>query len=190
MNSIRPLFSIILFLLIGTFQVYSQKKTTAFRVNESISIDGKLNETVWKKTSIANNFIMLEPENGVPESTERKSEVRILYDDNAIYVGAILYDNEPSKIEKEITQRDNFGTADHFGIFINGFNDGQQDFRFFVSASGVQMDCLATENGEDFSWDAIWNSEVKITDYGWVIEMEIPYAKTTLFKRKCSNLGC
>lgn len=189
MNSIRPLFSIILFLLIGTFQVYSQKKTTAFRVNESISIDGKLNETVWEKTSIANNFIMLEPENGVPESTERKSEVRILYDDNAIYVGAILYDNEPSKIEKEITQRDNFGTADHFGIFINGFNDGQQDFRFFVSASGVQMDCLATENGEDFSWDAIWNSEVKITDYGWVIEMEIPYAALRFSKENVQTWG-
>lgn len=176
MNLTKHLFFIVLFLLIGITQSYSQKKTTALRINESISIDGKLDEAAWLKAPVANNFIMLEPENGVPESSERKSEIKVTYDDNAIYIGAVLYDNDPSKIDKEITQRDNFGTADHFGIFINGFNDGQQDFRFFVSASGVQMDCLATENNEDFSWDAIWNSEVLITDFGWVVEMEIPYA--------------
>src|SRR5690606_31593946 len=52
----------------------------------------------------------------------------------------------------------------------------QQDFRFFVSAAGVQMDCLATEQGEDYSWNAIWDSEVRVTDFGWVVEMKIPYA--------------
>ncbi|WP_396153666.1 DUF5916 domain-containing protein [Flavobacterium sp.] len=182
-------FLLLSFSLFGTFKLFGQKGTTALRINESVSIDGKLDETIWAKARLANEFIMLEPENGVPESPERKSEVKILYDDDAIYVGAILYDNEPSKIEKEITQRDDFGTADHFGIFINGFNDGQQDFRFFVSASGVQMDCLATENGEDFSWDAIWNSEVKITDFGWVVEMEIPYAALRFSDDKIQTWG-
>lgn len=191
MNSVRHPFYIVLFLflIIGTTQSFSQKKTTALRINESISIDGKLDEAVWMKAPVANNFIMLEPENGVPESPERKSEVKVIYDDNAIYIGAILYDNEPSKIEKEITQRDIFGTADHFGIFVNGFNDGQQDFRFFVSASGVQMDCLATESGEDFSWDAIWNSEVTITEFGWVVEMEIPYAALRFSKENVQTWG-
>lgn len=191
MNSIRHRFSLVIFLffLVGITHSYGQKKTTALRINESISIDGKLDEAVWMKAPIANNFILLEPENGVPESPDRKSEVKVIYDDNAIYIGAILYDNDPSKIEKEITQRDRFGTADHFGIFINGFNDGQQDFRFFVSASGVQMDCLATENNEDFSWDAIWNSEVKITDFGWVVEMEIPYAALRFSKENIQTWG-
>ena len=182
-------FLLLSFSLFGTFKLFGQKGTTALRINESVFVDGKLDETIWTKARLANEFIMLEPENGVPESPERKSEVKILYDDDAIYVGAILYDNEPSKIEKEITQRDDFGTADHFGIFINGFNDGQQDFRFFVSASGVQMDCLATENGEDFSWDAIWNSEVKITDFGWVVEMEIPYAALRFSDDKIQTWG-
>ena len=182
-------FLLLSFSIFGTFKLFGQKGTTALRINESVFVDGKLDETIWTKARLANEFIMLEPENGVPESPERKSEVKILYDDDAIYVGAILYDNEPSKIEKEITQRDDFGTADHFGIFINGFNDGQQDFRFFVSASGVQMDCLATENGEDFSWDAIWNSEVKITDFGWVVEMEIPYAALRFSDDKMQTWG-
>jgi hypothetical protein len=55
-------------------------------------------------------------------------------------------------------------------VSINGFNDGQQDFRFFVSAANIQMDCLATEGNEDFSWDAIWESKATITDFGWVVE--------------------
>ncbi|PZO28129.1 MAG: hydrolase, partial [Flavobacteriaceae bacterium] len=131
---------------------------------------------IWNTAPVATDFLMLEPDNGRPISPNKKTDVRILYNNDAIYVAAILYDDEPKKILKELTQRDNFGTADHFGIFINGFNDGQQDFRFFVSSSGVQMDCLATEGGEDYSWDAIWDSEVSITEYGWVVEMKIPYA--------------
>ncbi|PZQ81117.1 MAG: hydrolase, partial [Flavobacterium johnsoniae] len=145
-------------------------------ISENISIDGKINEAIWNTAPVATDFLMLEPDNGRPISPNKKTDVRILYNNDAIYVAAILYDDEPKKILKELTQRDNFGTADHFGIFINGFNDGQQDFRFFVSSSGVQMDCLATEGGEDYSWDAIWDSEVSITEYGWVVEMKIPYA--------------
>jgi hypothetical protein len=62
----------------------------------------------------------------------------------------MLYDNEPNKIQKEITNRDVFGVSDHFSVSINGFNDGQQDFRFFVSAANIQMDCLATEGTKIF----------------------------------------
>jgi hypothetical protein len=167
-------FTLVLF---GTTNCFSQKKTLqAIASNENILIDGKLDEISWKNAPVAKDFYMFEPDNGVPETKNLRSEVKIIYNNNAIYVGAVLYDDSPDKIQKEITQRDNFGTSDHFGIFINGFNDGQQDFRFFVSAAGVQMDCLATELKEDFTWDAIWNSEVKITEFGWVVEMEIPYA--------------
>lgn len=167
-------FTLVLF---GTTHCFSQKKTLqAIASTENILIDGKLDEISWKNAPVAKDFYMFEPDNGVPETKNLRSEVKIIYNNNAIYVGAVLYDDSPNKIQKEITQRDNFGTSDHFAIFINGFNDGQQDFRFFVSAAGVQMDCLATELKEDFTWDAIWNSEVKITEFGWVVEMEIPYA--------------
>ena len=119
---------------------------------------------------------MYQPDNGKPIAPNKKTEVKILYDNNAIYVAALLYDDEPNKIQKEITNRDVFGVSDHFSICINGFNDGQQDFRFSVSSAGVQMDCLATEEGEDYSWDAIWDSQTTLTDFGWVVEMKIPYA--------------
>jgi hypothetical protein len=82
-----------------------------------------------------------------------------------------MYDNEPKKIQREITRRD-FGVSSFFLVYINGFNDGQQDYRFYVSAAGSNG-LSATEDGEDYSWDAIWDSEVFYTDFGWVVEMKI-----------------
>ncbi len=165
------------FFLLSFYQVSAQKKSlNAIFTENSITIDGTVNESQWNAAPMATDFIMFEPDNGKPISPDKKTEVRILYDNNAIYVSALLFDNEPNKILKEITDRDNFGTSEHFGVYINGYNDGQQDFRFYVSAAGVQMDALATEDNEDFSWNAIWDSEVKLTDFGWSVEMRIPYA--------------
>ena len=169
---------------------YSQKKAVeAKSINEKITINGELDENIWNTAKVATDFVMLEPDNGVLIAPEKKTDVRILYDNEAIYVAALLYDNQPDLILKEMTQRDNFGTADHFGVYINGFNDGQQDFRFYVSAAGVQMDCLATEASEDYSWDAIWSSSVNITEFGWVVEMRIPYAALRFSKEDKQTWG-
>ncbi|MET0944612.1 MAG: carbohydrate binding family 9 domain-containing protein, partial [Flavobacterium sp.] len=131
---------------------YSQKKTLqAQSTSQSIIIDGKLDETAWENTPIASDFIMFEPDNGKPIPESQKTEIKVIYNNDAIYIGATMYDNEPSRILKEISQRDNFGTADIFGVFINGFNDGQQNFEFFVSAADVQGDCIMTDAiGEDY----------------------------------------
>lgn len=168
----------ITFIILFSFNSHCQKKTLfAKSTTEIMSIDGEVKEQAWNTaTSIATDFIMFEPDNGKPISKDKNTEVKVLYDNDAIYISAILYDNQPEKIQKEITNRDVFGVSDHFSVSINGFNDGQQDFRFFVSAANVQMDCLATEQTEDFSWDAIWESKALITDFGWIVEMKIPYA--------------
>ncbi|TDE29693.1 MULTISPECIES: DUF5916 domain-containing protein [Flavobacterium] len=165
------------FLLISVFG-YSQKKVLQTKfISEKIEINGKLDENTWQTASIANDFIMFDPDNGKAIPENKKTEVKVLYDNDAIYIGAIMYDESPDKILREITQRDNFGTSDLFGVFINGFNDGQQDFQFFVNAADGQADCITTDtNGEDYSWDAVWKSKAVITDKGWVVEMRIPYA--------------
>ena len=168
---------ILLFLLFLSSCIYGQKKTLhAKSIVDKITIDGKINEEIWKTAQVASDFIMFEPDNGKPISQGKRTEVKVLYDNSALYISALLYDDEPTKISKEVTNRDVFGIADNFSVSINGYNDGQQDFRFYVSAAGVQMDCLATEDSEDYNWDAIWESEVAITDFGWVVEMKIPYA--------------
>lgn len=172
------------------FCTYGQKKTLqATYTSENISIDGKIDEESWKTAEIATDFIMFEPDNGARISEGKKTDVKILYDNTAVYISAILYDDTPNKIARELTNRDEFGVADVFSVWINGNNDGQQDFRFFVSSAGVQMDCLATEGDEDFNWDAIWDSEVKLTDFGWVVEMKIPYAALRFSKEAKQTWG-
>lgn len=170
---------IILFaLLFISTPSFSQKKhLTAVKTSDHMEVDGKLTESIWSAAPVATDFTMFAPDNGKPIPQKTKTEVQVAYTNDAVYIAAKLFDNEPNKILKEITPRDNFGSSENFGIFLNGFNDGQQDFRFYVSAAGVQADCIFTnQNGEDFSWDAIWESHIAMTDYGWVVEMKIPYA--------------
>ncbi len=190
-------FFLLLFLLAGLISSAQKKVLVAKTTPEKIIIDGKFTEAVWKTAPIAGDFVMFQPDNGKPIDSTKNTEVRILYDNDAVYIAATMHDEDPQKIRKEITQRDNVGTADIFGVFINGFNDGQQDFQFFVTASGVQLDRLATEDGDvapdnfsqDFSWDAIWDSEVLITDFGWTVEMKIPYAALRFSKEKVQTWG-
>jgi hypothetical protein len=182
--------SFLFFFVIISLSSYGQKKTLQAKSTiENITIDGKINEEAWKTAPIASDFIMFEPDNGKPISEGKRTEVKLLYDNNAIYIAAIMHDDDPSKILKELTNRDVFGASDHFSVSINGFNDGQQNFRFFVSSAGVQMDCLATEDLEDFNWDAIWDSEVSLTDFGWVVEMKIPYAALRFSKAEKQTWG-
>ena len=183
-------FLLLIFVFISFFG-YSQKKVLQTKfTSDNITIDGKLNESIWETTPEATDFIMFQPDNGKPIPENRKTIVKVLYDNDAIYIGALLYDDEPEKIRKEITQRDNFGASDVFGVFINGFNDGQQDFQFYVNAADGQGDCITTDtNGEDYSWDAIWKSKAVITDFGWVVEMRIPYAALRFSGEKKQTWG-
>ncbi|WP_166920470.1 DUF5916 domain-containing protein [Flavobacterium poyangense] len=178
-------------LLLSSSWIYSQKKTLqAQQISQSISIDGKLDEPAWETAAVASDFIMFEPDNGKPIPDTKKTEIKVLYNNDALYIGAVMHDDEPNKILKEISQRDDFGTADIFGVFINGFNDGQQNFEFFVSAADVQGDCIMTDsNGEDYSWDAIWISKAVLTDKGWVVEMKIPYAALRFSEEKKQTWG-
>jgi hypothetical protein len=183
-------FTILIIIIFYSFNSYGQKKTLLTKsISENITIDGEINEEIWKTSSVATDFVMFEPDNGKPISTAKKTDVRILYDNNAIYIAATLYDDEPNKIKREITKRDVFGVSDNFSVNINGFNDGQQDFRFFVSSAGVQADCLAIEDSEDFTWDAIWYSKATITDYGWTVEIKIPYAALRFSNTKKQTWG-
>jgi hypothetical protein len=184
------LVSVLLIIAKNGFSQTSKKSVTAKFTNEKIIIDGKLNEAIWKNTDIASDFVYLFPENGKDVPKNLDTQVKVLYDNTAIYIGAYLKDDEPNKITKELTQRDNFATAEHFGALINGFNDGQQDFRFYVSSAGVQIDVLHTDNdGEDDTWNAIWESSVKIVNDGWIVEMKIPYAALRFPKSDVQTWG-
>lgn len=168
----------------------NRKKITAVKLEKAPKIDGILDDDAWKNIPIAKDFIEFRPNNGKAEDADFKSEVKIAYDDIGIYVSAMLYDKEPSKISKELTERDNIGNDDFFVLFLNGYNDKQQSLELFVTAAGVQADSKITnENGEDFSWNGIWYSAAKIVENGWTVEMKIPFSELRFPKTEVQNWG-
>jgi len=167
-----------------------RKRIQASPISTSIKIDGILDEESWQTASEASNFVERRPNNGQPEPATTKSVVKILYDDSGIYIGATLYDNQPDKIARELTERDNLENDDIFGVTLNGYNDHQQSLEFLVTAAGVQADAkLTTDFGEDFSWNSVWFSAVKITDTGWTVEMKIPYSELRFPKSEVQQWG-
>lgn len=168
----------------------TRKKITAIKLDKAPKIDGNLDDETWKNIPICKDFVELRPNNGKAEDADFKSEVKIAYDDSGIYVSAMLYDKEPSKISKQLTERDNIDNDDFFVLFINGYNDNQQSLELFVTAAGVQADSKITkENGEDFSWNGIWYSAAKIVENGWTVEMKIPFSELRFPKSAVQNWG-
>ncbi|MDB9782388.1 carbohydrate binding family 9 domain-containing protein [Winogradskyella sp.] len=163
------------FTIISTSSAQDKKTLNIVRTTKAPKIDGILNEAIWQNAEIATDFVQFQPEIGNLRVKSQRTEVKITYDDNAIYIGAHLYD-DPSKIMKQLTSRDNFGQSDFFLVVLNPNNDSQNDTNFIVFSSGQQADAITNPSiGEDFSWNAVWQSSVKIVDDGWVVEMEIPY---------------
>ncbi len=152
-----------------------KKELKALKISEKPDIDGELSEDCWKEANVAKDFIQFEPYNG--EKPTFPTSVMVAYDDNSIYIGAIMYDSEPGKIMRELGPRDSDElNADLFMVSLSPYNDGLNSFDFFLYASGVQADIKNFSTGSDISWNAVWKSEVRITDEGWVAEIEIPYS--------------
>ncbi|WP_282042728.1 DUF5916 domain-containing protein [Winogradskyella flava] len=152
-----------------------KKSLNISRTDKAPKIDGVLNEAIWENAEIATNFISFRPEIGEKRAYEERTEVKLAYDDQAIYVAAYLYD-DPTKMMTQLVNRDNFGQTDFFAVVFNPNNDAQNDTQFFVFSSGQQADAIANPTiGEDFSWNAVWQSAVQIVDDGWIVEIKIPY---------------
>lgn len=153
-----------------------RKLVQAARVDSVIRIDGKLTERAWNQANEATAFVQQEPFNGRPSKFDTK--VYTLYDDNALYVGAVITDPHPDSLSYELHERDNSGLADYFGLILDPFNDGLNGLGFVVTARGGQSDMKFNnwDDEEDLSWDAVWRSAVSINSDGWSVEMAIPYS--------------
>ncbi len=102
-----------------TVDGFKKKQVTITKVNEAPKIDGKLDDIAWQNAKIATGFTERRPENGKAVPEEFKTEVKIVYDDRGVYFSAKMYDPEPDKILKELTERDNVGNTDFFFIILN-----------------------------------------------------------------------
>ena len=160
---------------ISNAQTTSKKVYIANKTEAKPVIDGDLNEAIWLKTTdVADKFTQNQPNLG--EKSAYRTEVKITYDDEAIYIGAMLFDESPDSILTQLTERDEIGNVDWFGIVMDTYEDGINGVGFIVSAAGVQFDTKYSAFGEDANWNAVWESAVSIVDNGWIVEMKIPYS--------------
>src|SRR3990172_12348466 len=153
----------------------NQKKATAVRTPRPVRIDGVLNETEWQLAKPMTDFTQYDPREGEPPT--QQTEVRILYDDDALYVGWKLYDTEPSKIVARLARRDDEVESDWISIRLDSYHDHQTAFEFTLNAAGVRTDIIQYNDGEaeDASWDVVWEAETVILPDGWSAEMRIPF---------------
>ena len=170
------LFVFYIILISSTYSQTTKKTVSALRISKSPTIDGKLNESFWENTEDAKDFVMFEPGDGGNEREDKKTTVKIAYDNEAIYFGATMYDANPTEIPMQFGGRDQFGNVDFFLISINPNNDGLNDTEFAVMSTGAQADAKVSSGREDFSWNAVWESKVKVNKDSWVVEMKIPYS--------------
>ena len=172
---------LLVLLFFSSISVFSQeivrKQITAIRIDKPLVIDGVLDEESYSIAPKAVDFVQLNPYNGEP--SYEKSEVQIFYDDNALYIGAMLFDN-PDSIRSYITTRDHLGSSDYFDVCIDPNNEGLTAYEFAVTPANSQSDIKAIKQGggdsEDGSWDAVWQSATKINEHGWAVEYRIPYS--------------
>ncbi len=169
-------FAILIIILNCSLGLYSQlsvRSLIAARIESQLSVDGIMNEEEWNLAKIATDFVQTDPV--FENKPSQKTEVKILYNDRGIYVGAMMYDDEPEKILRELSPRDERNNTDWFEVAFDTYQDGLNGFDFIVTASGVQNDKKFSLNEEGGNWDGIWESKVQITKDGWCVEMFIPY---------------
>ncbi len=144
-----------------------------------ITIDGMLDESGWQEATPVTGFVQREPRPG-EQATER-TEVRVLFDRDNLYIGAILYDSSPQDIIADEMRRDaDFRRNEAFAIIIDTYHDHRNGFFFETNPLGARADALSFDEGDsiDFDWDGVWWVAAKITEEGWQVEIKIPF--TTL----------
>jgi hypothetical protein len=158
-------------LLLGQWQ---SKQTTALKIEVPISVDGRLDETIWEEAPGAEDFIQLQPEKGKPAS--ERTIVKILYDEKYIYFGFWCYDSEPQKIAARITKRDeDIRSDDLVYVLMDTFHDRRSCYFVTTNLLGTQWDGRITENGRTFdsTWDGIYKSAAQRVDIGWTAELAV-----------------
>jgi uncharacterized protein DUF5916 len=153
-----------------------RRSITAVRLgeDESVTLDGRLDEPFWAKAVPAADFVQIDPANGMP-ATE-PTEVRVVFSRDALYVGVTCFDSEPDRwIGWQLRRDERLFSDDAFLWTIDTFLDGRSGYFFEMNPSGLMADALMGLNGDNREWDGIWNARVRRSEIGWTLEIEIPF---------------
>lgn len=155
---------------------------TAVRLDRAPAVDGRLDDAGWVLAQPITHFLQTDPDEGrlVSESTE----VRVVYDAEAVYIGARLFDADPRRIITRLARRDASTHSDEFRVFLDSYHDRRTAFEFVVNPAGVKKDVLIGGDGElkDASWDPVWTAATAVDSLGWTVEMRIPFSQLRFSK--------
>jgi hypothetical protein len=170
------------------------KELPAKRTTKPVKIDGLIDDEAWKDAAILTNFVEFRPKVGALEAPENKTVAYLMYNDEGIFFGGYCYERTKDSIATELAGRDGFGTNDYVGLIFDTYHDKINGFEYFVTPLNEQWDAkMAPSNndngGEDFSWNAVWQSGAVIHDNGWSFEMFLPYAAIRFGKKEVQNWG-
>jgi hypothetical protein len=146
----------------------------ASRLSGSIRVDGVPDEAAWQAAQPLTGFRQLDPTEGAPAS--ERTEIRVLYDEEALYIGAWMYDRSP--VSARLGRRDGgMSASDWLTVIIDSNHDHRSAFGFELNPAGTRRDQTRSPSGEDDSWDPVWQSATSVTDSGWFAEMRIPFSQ-------------
>jgi hypothetical protein len=147
----------------------------AIRLAEPLTLDGRLDDPLYRVTLPIDEFVQQEPREGEPAS--EKTEVWVAYDDDAIYVGARLWESDSSRRVMSDMRRDasNLYNNDHFAVMIDTFHDRRNGYLFFANAQGGMSDAQVANENANVDWNTIWETKSANFDGGWTIEFRIPF---------------
>ncbi len=174
----------ICFFFLSPASAQKQPEVNIMRTEDSPRIDGSIMEDIWHNATTITEFTQYEPVLGA--NPAMPTRVRLLYDNEALYIAAEMLDSSPDSIARQLGERDNDDlNADYFGIGFDTYNNQQDAYYFLVSASGVQVDLRQA----DATYDAVWESSVKITSNGWIAEIKIPYSALRFPNKETQDWG-
>jgi hypothetical protein len=168
----------------------TERRLMAVRSGSAISLDGALDEAAWREAPVASGFLQSEPREGLPATFD--TEVRVLYDDQAIYFGVFAHDDEPSALIVSDLKKDfNTAASDAFLIVVDTFSDQRNGFEFATNPAGAKWDAQMSNEGRESNanWDGIWDVRTRITATGWYAEIRIPFRTLKFTDRDPQSWG-
>jgi len=184
------LFFLALLFSISAFSQTISKTLPSKRTSALIKIDGKLDESAWKETLPASDFVEWRPNFGAHEDSETRTEIYLLYDNTAIYVGGYCHEKSRDSVSKELVGRDKIGSNDYVGVIFDTYFDKINAVGFYVTPLGEQYDAkYSPTSGEDDSWNGVWESEAQLQTDGWTFEMKIPYSALRFVSKENQTWG-
>ncbi|CAN5161372.1 hypothetical protein BH23BAC3_BH23BAC3_27860 [soil metagenome] len=151
-------------------------KALKLDTESQIQLDGKLDETIWQQADVAIGFTQRSPHDGSPAT--QKTEARVAYSGNAIYIGATMYDTAMDSVAATLFRKDGNASSDWFLVAIDSYNDNRTAFAFGVNPKGVRQDVLLyNDTNGDQKWDAVWEAKTHMGEEAWTVEMRIPLSQ-------------